>query len=183
MRNPNGRYEQAWSNCVAECRRRAVLAICLCTPHTKPVKYRREDEATCSLEHLSCLDKHKGKISTRQIPSTIPMYTLPSLWFLLAQINVYFSVYAKESSIQQCRVTFGGSSRRRELIEELQYFLQIAAKLHTTLTLPSSIPPSECTLCLNEPNFYLDEFKTHAKQLIKACLPDNLLMIDCRRFL
>ncbi|XP_039757882.1 uncharacterized protein LOC120632143 [Pararge aegeria] len=52
--------ERYWAQCVAECRRRAVQALCRCSPYTKPADNPR---AVCSLEHMACLDKHKEKLS------------------------------------------------------------------------------------------------------------------------
>ncbi|XP_045777077.1 pickpocket protein 19-like [Maniola jurtina] len=60
---PEGLPRHSWSQCVAECRRRAALALCQCTPHTKPISNRSSNEVTCSLEHLACLDKHKEKLT------------------------------------------------------------------------------------------------------------------------
>ncbi|XP_069360878.1 uncharacterized protein [Maniola hyperantus] len=60
---PEGRRKHSWSQCVAECRRRAALALCQCTPHTMPISNLSSNEVTCSLDHLACLDKHKEKLT------------------------------------------------------------------------------------------------------------------------
>ncbi|XP_023940698.1 pickpocket protein 11-like [Bicyclus anynana] len=59
-----GEARHYWAQCVAECRRRAVLALCQCTPHTKPVANRSADDVICSLEHMACLDKYREKLAS-----------------------------------------------------------------------------------------------------------------------
>ncbi|CAH0689948.1 unnamed protein product [Spodoptera exigua] len=55
------------SQCLAECRRYTAEALCKCVPYTLQPQCAPRAAATCTLNELACLSKHRGKALRRHL--------------------------------------------------------------------------------------------------------------------